>query len=99
MPATATIHEFRPMNFGPTPEGFYKVGDLGLAAFLIISGMEMASARKDGRAFEVFFRNPNPENPKAGFDVLSHLRMTYPNSQFARFDGIIGAIKKSVFGG
>jgi hypothetical protein len=68
----------------------YKTSDLALAAYLVISGFDLVSAKKS-------------DNGKFEFEVINHdneaeeYAIAYINSDFCKFDNQIRTIKKLIY--
>ena len=62
--------------------------DLGFAAFLRVHNFALLGAHREGTLFVFNFKDPQNAAPA--------LRMEYVNSDFAKFDGEVKALKKLV---
>jgi len=72
-----------------SPEnGLFITHDLGFAAFLKLHAFELVSARKDNGLFIFEFSDPESK--------AIDLRLTYINSEFAKFDSEVKGLKKLI---
>jgi hypothetical protein len=64
--------------------------DLSLAAFLVISGLNLLNAKKSSTGkFEFIIEDPQ--------DLAEELSVEYINSDFSKFDNTIRSIKKLLY--
>ena len=67
----------------------YRTSDLSLAAFLMMKGLLLLSANKDGPRFQFVFDDHSREA-----DMLS---IEYINSEFSKFDNSVRTLKKLLY--
>lgn len=68
----------------------FTTSDLPLAAYLVIKGLPLTSAKKlNGGKFEFILEDPN--------DAAGALSIEYINSDFCKFDNQIRSIKKLLY--
>ena len=83
---------------GAMPDGRYQVGDLGLASWIMGNGIELDESLMCRPAWAIRFRNPTPDDPKAGLARIEKLRYRFPNTRYADYDGKVRSIKKAAYG-
>lgn len=68
----------------------FTTSDLPLAAYLVIKGLSLISAKKiNGGKFEFILEDPD--------DLAERLSIEYINSDFCKFDNQIRSIKKLLY--
>lgn len=80
---------------GHESKQIYTTTELGLAAFLMMRGIEMISCRWTSNHYEVAFKNPNPENLDAGLAAIRQLHNKFRNSEFRILDMNIKELRKT----
>jgi len=67
----------------------YKTSDLSLAAFLMMKGLVLMDANKNGPRFEFIFDDADGKS--------NTLAIEYINSDFSKFDNSVRTLKKLLY--